>query len=154
MQNIYQMGNYQFQLPDHSLIEDCYLDVNVKLGSATHAGGVIGHGGTSAATLRGIVFEGTISDATHAATLWGWSDTGSTPNIFDCLDKSSSPYPIGLGHVKAELINNYYTLANKPAGSSRAWPADYQGKFAYTIKAGSHASIDFRQKVRNYLLIS
>lgn len=51
MQNIYQIGNYQFQLPDHSLIEDCYLDVNVKLGSATHAGGVIGHGGTSAVTM-------------------------------------------------------------------------------------------------------
>ena len=124
------------------LIEDCAVGVSVTC-TGNYCGGVIGHAGTSATTLRGVVFTGSLSGASNAATLWGWSDTGATPVVQHCLDASNSTFPIGLGFPNpgSGVSNTYYLREDKTAGASRAW--GNRGKLARTVTAWSGVNADF-----------
>lgn len=125
-----------------NLIENCAISVSVNC-TGSHCGGIVGHGGTSSTTLRGCVFSGSISGATRVGTLWGWSDSGAQVTIEYCLDVSSSPYPIGLGYddPSNNLVDVYYTNAEKEPGTSRSWKAP--GKQAHTVTAGAGVTLDF-----------
>ena len=124
-----------------NLFEDCEVAVSI-ITSGTHCGGVLGHGGSSATTLEGCVFRGSIQGAEHAGTLWGWSDSGAVPVLQDCLDCSESLYPIGLGYPTAGdgVSNTYYTQADKEMGSSRAW--EKRGLFATRAILGTDFTLE------------
>lgn len=113
-------------------LQDCEVSAEV-ITSGTHCGGVIGHGGTSSASLRNILFNGSISGASHAGTLWGWSDSGSSVSLTGCLDLSTCAYPIGLGDGSVSVSRTYYTNADKPADSSRLWDEAKRGQLAWPI---------------------
>ena len=114
-----------------NLIENCNVAATITT-SDTYCGGFIGHGGNSAkVTISDCVFSGTINSAT-AGTFWGWSDSGSTPVLINCLDISDSTQPIGRGDPKdASVTNCYYTKNGKETGGGRPW--NNQGKLAYTV---------------------
>ena len=110
-------------------IRNCKVAVSVKT-TESHCGGILGHGGSSATTIQGCVFSGSIIDATHAGTIWGWSDDDSTPVLKDCLDWSDSPFSIGLGEPdpKSTVSNCYYKYPEKVAGEWRPWSEGNRGK--------------------------
>ena len=95
-------------------IENCGVSVNVESShGGEHAGGVVGHGGTSKAEIVGCVFSGGIAGAKYAGTLWGWSDDGARPMLEYCLDVSRSDHPIGIGGGLPDVYSVYYTNPDK-----------------------------------------
>ncbi|MBQ3329681.1 MAG: discoidin domain-containing protein, partial [Ruminococcus sp.] len=114
-----------------NLIENCHVAATVTTSDA-YCGGFVGHGGSKAkTTIKNCVFSGTINGAT-AGTFWGWSDSGSTPVLINCIDISESTQPIGRGEPKdASVTNCYYTKDGKETGGGRPW--SNQGKRAYTV---------------------
>ncbi|MBO4914572.1 MAG: hypothetical protein J5449_05135, partial [Oscillospiraceae bacterium] len=128
-----------------NLIEDCAIDTTVTA-TGTHCGGVVGHGGTSSTTLRGVLFSGSIKgQATTAGTFWGWSDSGgSGPALIDCLDDSGSTFPIGLGQPQpSRVYNTLYLDAGKTAGADRVWDESNRGKPARNVMVDYQLNCDF-----------
>jgi hypothetical protein len=111
--------------------------------SGSHFGGIIGHSFTSAVTLRGCVFSGSLSGGTCVATFHGWSDDGAATTLIDCLDASASTHPIGRG-ADAACVSNTYYLASKDFGvQDRLWSEGKRGKRAYAVTGGDGVTIDF-----------
>ncbi len=130
-------------------IENCFNGAEITT-SGTHCGGYIGHAGTSSSVLRGCLFDGSISEAEHAATFWGWSDSGANALICDCADLSSVSYPIGLGAGTVCVTNTYYTNPEKTSGTYRPWSSG--GKLAHKIIQGDEAILDFGEPTATYAI--
>ncbi|MCR5637211.1 MAG: bacterial Ig-like domain-containing protein [Clostridiales bacterium] len=117
-----------------NLIENCEVSAEI-ICDKTHCGGILGHGGTSATTITDCVFSGKLEgeESKNFATIWGWSDNGSTPVIKNCLDVSESPFPIAAGEPKnSPVINSYYTNPDKQEAANRGW--EDNGKLAYVVE--------------------
>ncbi|MCR5839658.1 MAG: DUF1565 domain-containing protein, partial [Kiritimatiellae bacterium] len=106
-----------------NVIRNCTVAVDV-FGSG-YAGGIVGHGGSSALILEGCVFSGSVRDfSAFAGGLLGWGDA-MTLQISDCLSTGTF-YPVGGGRfhpiackfadktVVATVSNAYYLNAIVP----------------------------------------
>ena len=125
-----------------SVIENCEVAAAIS-SSGSHFGGFIGHGLTSAVTLRGCVFSGSLSGGTYVATFNGWSDGGAATTLIDCLDASDSTHPIGRGHDAVCVSNTYYLVSKDFSYGQRLWSEGKRGKWAYAVTAGEGVTIDF-----------
>ena len=106
---------------DDNLIEKCTVSANITC-SLSHCGGIHGHGSTYKTTIKDCIFDGNITGADYAGTLWGWSDNGSTPVLKDCIDFSETAYPVGMGDPRNPSLSNvYYTFPNKVNETRRPW---------------------------------
>ena len=97
-------------------IEDCLVTATLNI-SSDYAGGIIGHGLTSATTIRGCAFTGTVNgvdgNRSNIGGLWGWSDS-ATPTLVNCLEAGTytniaSMHPMGLQSASGTITNCYYT---------------------------------------------
>ena len=95
-------------------IEGCTVSATLNI-SSNYAGGIIGHGLTSATTIKDCVFAGTINgvdgDRADIGGLWGWSDS-ATPTLNNCLENGtynniSSMHPMGLMGGSGSITNCY-----------------------------------------------
>ena len=98
-----------------NVIESCIVTATINT-STDYTGGFIGHGQSSATTIRGCIFAGTVNGVDgsrpNVGIFWGWSDSG-TPALEDCLEKGtytniSSMHPIGLQAGSGTINNCYY----------------------------------------------
>jgi len=98
-----------------NVIESCIVTATINT-STDYTGGFIGHGLTSATTIRGCIFAGTINGVDgsrpNVGIFWGWSDSG-TPALENCLEKGtytniSSMHPMGLQKAAGNITNCYY----------------------------------------------
>ena len=96
-----------------NLIEDCAVTATLNI-NTDYAGGIIGHGNSSATTIRGCVFAGTMnaSNNPNVGVIWGWSDSG-TPTLENCLEAGtytgiSKLHPMGLQGGSGTIDNCYY----------------------------------------------
>ena len=98
-----------------NLIENCTVTATLRL-NADYAGGIIGHGLSSATTIRGCVFAGTITGvdvyADNIGGIWGWSNSG-TPVLENCIEIGTyndvpSMHPIGLQGGAGTVTGCYY----------------------------------------------
>ena len=105
-------------------IEDCLVTATLNI-SSDYAGGIIGHGLTSATTIRGCAFTGTVNgvdgNRSNIGGLWGWSNSG-TPKLEGCLEAGTytniaSMHPMGLQGGSGTITNCYYL--NPQVGSPK-----------------------------------
>ena len=98
-----------------NLIEGCIVNATLNI-SSDYAGGFIGHGLSSATTIKNSIFADTISgvggNRSNIGGIWGWSDSG-TPTLQNCLEKGTylgiaSMHPMGLQSNKGSITNCYY----------------------------------------------
>ena len=97
-----------------NLIENCTVTATLRL-NADYAGGIIGHGLSSATIIRGCVFAGTINGedvyADNIGGIWGWSNSG-TPVLENCIEigtyNDCSMHPIGLQGGAGTVTGCYY----------------------------------------------
>ena len=98
-----------------NVIESCIVTATINT-STDYTGGFIGHGLTSATTIRGCIFAGTVNGVDgsrpNVGIFWGWSDSG-TPALENCLEKGnytnlSSMHPMGLQAGSGTINNCYY----------------------------------------------
>ena len=96
-------------------IEGCVVTATLNI-SSDYAGGIIGHGLTSATTIRGCAFTGTVNgvdgNRSNIGGLWGWSDN-ATPALENCLEAGTytniaSMHPMGLQGGSGTITNCYY----------------------------------------------
>ena len=109
-----------------NLIEKCYVTATLNIKS-DYAGGIIGHGMTSATTIQESIFAGTFNgiggNRANVGGIWGWSTDG-TPTLQSCLEAGnynniSSMHPMGLQGEKGTIENSYYvhTQIGSPANA-------------------------------------
>ena len=109
-----------------NLIEKCYVTATLNIKS-DYAGGIIGHGMTSATTIKESIFAGTFNgiggNRANVGGIWGWSTDG-TPTLQSCLEAGnynniSSMHPMGLQGEKGTIGNSYYvhTQIGSPANA-------------------------------------
>ena len=132
-----------------NLIEGCEVAAAITC-SASHFGGIVGHGITYAVTLRGCVFSGRLSGGTYVATFNGWSDDGAETTLVDCLDASASRQPIGRGEGTVCVSNTYYLTAKNFNNGERLWSEGKRGKRAYSVTGGEGVVLDFGEPLRTY----
>ena len=96
-----------------NLIEDCAVTATLNV-NTDYAGGIVGHGKSSATTIRGCVFAGTMNSNSNpnVGVIWGWSDSG-TPTLENCLEAGtytgiSKLHPMGLQGGSGTIDNCYY----------------------------------------------
>ena len=96
-------------------IEDCLVTATLNI-SSDYAGGIIGHGLTSATTIRGCAFTGTVNgvdgNRSNIGSIWGWSNS-ATPTLVNCLEAGTytniaSMHPMGLQNGSGTITNCYY----------------------------------------------
>ena len=97
-----------------NLIEDCTVTATLNV-NTDYAGGIIGHGKSSATTIRGCVFAGTMNSNSdpNVGVIWGWSDS-ATPTLENSLEAGtytgiSKLHPMGLQKAAGTITNCYYT---------------------------------------------
>ena len=120
-----------------NLIENCIVTATLNI-SSDYAGGIIGHGLTSATTIRGCAFTGTVNgvdgNRENIGGIWGWSNSG-TPKLEGCLENGTytniaSMHPMGLQGGSGTITNCYYV--NPQVGSPRNACTVSGAKQAYT----------------------
>jgi len=98
-----------------NLIEACYVTATLNIKS-NYAGGIIGHGMTSATTIKESIFAGTFNgiggNRANVGGIWGWSTDG-TLTLQSCLEAGnynniSSMHPMGLQGGTGTIQNSYY----------------------------------------------
>ena len=96
-----------------NLIEDCAVTATLNV-NTDYAGGIVGHGKSSATTIRGCVFAGTMNSNSNpnVGVIWGCSDSG-TPTLENCLEAGtytgiSKLHPMGLQGGSGTIDNCYY----------------------------------------------
>ena len=96
-------------------IENCLVTATLNV-SSNRAGGIIGNGQSSATTITGCVFAGTINgvdgDRSNIGGIWGWSNS-ATPTLVNCLEAGTytniaSMHPMGLQGGSGTITNCYY----------------------------------------------
>ena len=134
-----------------NLIEDCAVTATLNI-NTDYAGGIIGHGNSSATTIRGCVFAGTMnaSNNPNVGVIWGWSDSG-TPTLENCLEAGtytgiSKLHPMGLQGGSGTIANCYYV---KPQIGSPTNACTVSGaKQAYTITGDTGVTMANSGEVR------
>ena len=120
-----------------NLIENCIVTATLNI-TSNYAGGIIGHGLTSATTIRGCAFTGTVNgvdgNRSNIGGLWGWSNSG-TPTLLNCLENGTytniaSMHPMGLQKAAGTITNCYYM--NPQVGSPQNACTVSGAKQAYT----------------------
>ena len=118
-------------------IEGCVVTATLNI-SSDYAGGIIGHGLTSATTIRGCAFTGTVNgvdgNRSNIGGLWGWS-SDATPALVNCLEAGTytniaSMHPMGLQGTTGTITNCYYL--NPQVGEPRNACTVSGAKQAYT----------------------
>ena len=108
-----------------NLIEGCTVTATINT-STDYTGGFLGHGLTSATTIKDCIFAGTIngvgSGRPNVGVFWGWSDS-ATPTLQNCLEKGTytniaSMHPIGLQGGSGTITNCYYLNPQKGSPSN------------------------------------
>ncbi|MBE7004855.1 MAG: hypothetical protein E7425_11390 [Ruminococcaceae bacterium] len=132
------------------LIEGCLVDVAVGTTGA-YCGGVIGNGINSNATLRGVVFTGSLPAGKTAGVFWGWSGENAVCALKDCLDLSDSAYPLGL-QSGGSVTNTFYTRAGKAAGNGSLW--SNAGRLAYAAAGADGASLSLYESSSYYDILA
>ena len=98
-----------------NLIENCIVTATLDI-SSDYAGGIVGHGLTSATTIRGCAFTGTVNgvdgNRSNIGGIWGWS-SDATPTLVNCLEAGTytniaSMHPMGLQGGSGTITNCYY----------------------------------------------
>ena len=87
-----------------NLVENCRVSATITC-SSTHAGGFVGHASSSTTTLRGCLFDGTItgSSLANAGYLVGWCATGGSGiTLEDCA--AYNQHVIGATGCKMDLV--------------------------------------------------
>ena len=119
-------------------IEDCLVTATLNI-SSDYAGGIIGHGLTSATTIRGCAFTGTVNgvdgNRSNIGGIWGWSSDSATPTLVNCLEAGTytniaSMHPMGLQSASGTITNCYYV--NPQVGEPRNACTVSGAKQAYT----------------------
>ena len=99
-------------------IEGCVVTATLNV-NIDYVGGILGHGLSSATTIRGCVFAGAInndgSKDPNVGILWGWSNSG-IPTLVNCLEAGTytnitKMHPMGLQEAKGTITNCYYVNA-------------------------------------------
>ena len=118
-----------------NLIEGCTVTATLNI-NTDYAGGIIGHGKSSATTIRGCVFAGTMNSNSNpnVGVIWGWSDS-ATPTLENSLEAGtytgiSKLHPMGLQKAAGTITNCYYTTpqigspenACTVSGATKAYP--------------------------------
>ena len=133
-------------------IEGCVVTATLNINS-DHAGGIIGHGRTSATTITGCVFAGTINgvdgNRENIGGIWGWSNSG-TPTLENCLEAGTytniaSMHPMGLQSNRGNITNCYYL--NPQVGEPRNACTVSGAKQAYVFTT---AHDDLGELVKDY----
>ena len=108
-----------------NLIEGCTVTATINT-STDYTGGFLGHGLTSATTIKDCIFAGTINGVgggrPNVGVFWGWSDS-ATPTLQNCLEKGTytniaSMHPIGLQGGSGTITNCYYLNPQKGSPSN------------------------------------
>ena len=134
-----------------NLIEGCTVTATLNI-NTDYAGGIIGHGKSSATTIRGCVFAGTMNSNSNpnVGVIWGWSNSG-TPALENCLEAGtytgiSKLHPMGLQGGSGTIANCYYV---KPQIGSPSHACTVSGaKQAYTITSGTGVTMANSGEVR------
>ena len=101
-------------------IEGCTVTATLNVGT-DYAGGIIGHGKTSATTIKDCTFEGSfIGDGVTPKTIggiWGWDNTGCKPTLINCLENGkytwvNSMHPIGYSNKNTCSISKCYYVSD------------------------------------------
>ena len=136
-------------------IEDCLVTATLNI-TSNYAGGIIGHGLTSATTIRGCAFTGTVNgvdgNRSNIGGLWGWSNSG-TPALVNCLEAGTytniaSMHPMGLQGGSGTITNCYYM--NPQVGSPQNACTVSGAKQAYTAAT---APANLGNLVQNYGMV-
>ena len=124
-----------------NLIEGCTVTATLNI-NTDYAGGIIGHGSSSATTICGCVFAGTMNSFSNpnVGVIWGWSDSG-TPTLENSLEAGtytgiSKLHPMGLQSNKGSITNCYYVTPQ--IGSPENACTVSGARLAYTF-ATAHA---------------
>ena len=123
-----------------NLVADCAVAANVS-STGGRCGGIVGDGGSAATTLAGCLFSGSLSGATDAGTLLGASGAGASATVSNCLDASTSAFPLVAGSAATAASGAFYLSAEKAAGP---------GRRAFSVTAGEGVTIDFGAPVATY----
>ena len=108
-----------------NLLEGCVVNATLNI-TNNYAGGIVGHGRSSATTIKDCIFAGTIngggSSRSNIGGIWGWSNTGN-PKLQNCLEKGtytsiSSMHPIGLQGNSGSVTDCYYLNEKKGSPSN------------------------------------
>ena len=126
-------------------IYDCIVETSITT-SGTHCGGMIGHGGTSETSIEGCVFSGSISGGIHVGVFWGWSNTGASFSIDNCLENGKAYAvqnlnPVALGNASSVTFGLIECVTPQIGTPDRNWTG--AGVRTYSIRAGKHVSLDF-----------
>jgi len=136
-------------------IEDCVVTATLNI-TSNYAGGIIGHGLTSATTIRGCAFIGTVNgvdvERENIGGIWGWSSSG-TPTLLNCLENGTytniaSMHPMGLQKGSGTITNCYYM--NPQVGSPQNACTVSGAKQAYTAAT---APANLGSKVQAYGMV-
>ena len=136
-------------------IEDCLVTATLNI-TSNYAGGIIGHGLTSATTIRGCAFIGTVNgvdvERENIGGIWGWSSSG-TPTLLNCLENGTytniaSMHPMGLQKGSGTITNCYYM--NPQVGSPQNACTVSGAKQAYTAAT---APANLGSKVQAYGMV-
>ena len=126
-----------------NLLEGCVVNATLNI-TNNYAGGIVGHGRSSATTIKDCIFAGSINGGNTSRSniggIWGWSDTAQ-PKLQNCLEKGtytyiSSMHPMGLQGNSGSITDCYYLTAQKGSpsnvctvsGATRVYTAEQAGK--------------------------
>ena len=134
-----------------NLIEGCIVTATINQNN-DYAGGFVGHGKTSATTIKDCIFSGAIngsnnvvhyltSGASYYGTthnvggFWCYGDEGSTLTIQNCLEKGTfttidGMHPMGLQNGTVNVTSTYYLT---PQSGSLSHPVVNGAYRAYTV---------------------
>ncbi|MBR7029206.1 MAG: hypothetical protein IKI05_07380 [Bacteroidaceae bacterium] len=86
------VGSSESSIGSRNYIQNCRVSVTVSCNS-THAGGFIGHAGSSSNTIDNCLFDGKISfwlgGAQYAGAFIGWENGGTNNAVTNCLEKGA-----------------------------------------------------------------
>ena len=121
-----------------NLIEGCTVRATISF-NCNYAGGIVGHGLSSATTIRNCVFAGRFEGILweyrlgyytapwYIGYLWGWSDSGATPTLENCIEIGTwnnvyNRHPMGLlGENGTGTVTNCYYLENPTTDNEVNW---------------------------------
>ena len=108
-----------------NVIESCIVTATINT-STDYTGGFVGHGMTSATTIKDCIFAGAINGVgggrPNVGVFWGWSDS-ATPTLQNCLEKGTytniaSMHPMGLQGGSGTITDCYYLNPQKGSPSN------------------------------------
>lgn len=105
------VGHSESSSGKRNLIQNCRVSAMVSCKDGTHAGGFIGHSGSSNNTIENCLFDGQFEfwssegfgGGQYAGAFIGWGNSGTSNVVVNCLEKGSS-YK-GVAHAGLNYAN-------------------------------------------------